>query len=790
MWAFVKNRRKYFLATLVILVAAYYFCLPRTLFKDAYSTVLDDSNGQLLSASISADGQWRFPESDSVSNKFAVALVAFEDKRFWSHPGFDFLSLGRALRENIKAGRTVSGGSTIDMQLIRLSRKAKSRTYLEKVIEIILATRLELRYSKKEILAQYASHAPFGGNVVGLEAACWRYFGRDSRDLSWAEAAMLAVLPNSPSLIHLGKNRQTLKDKRDKLLDKLVRLGKIDSHTCSLAKAEPVPEAPLNLPRHARHLLTRVMKEGHEGRRVSSTLQLPLQVRVEQIVQDHHQHLKGNQIFNAAAIVLEVNSGNVLAYVGNTRVQERGYYGDEVDIISAPRSTGSILKPFLYAAMLDDGKILPQTLLPDIPMVINGFAPQNFSKEFDGAVPADRALIRSLNIPAVHLLKQYRYEKFYSLLKNLGMKTLNNTPDHYGLSLILGGAEGTLWDITGMYASMARVLNNYFDYPGSNCYTPGDFHAPEYVLKSSHSKEELPRTNNSFLSAGSISLIFDMLKEVYRPDEQAGWKYFNSSKTIAWKTGTSFGFRDGWAVGITPHYVVGVWVGNADGTGRPGLTGTQTASPIMFDIFPQIKEEDWFLKPESEMSRITVCASSGHRNTPLCSEVDTVWISNPGLQSSPCPNHTTIHLSSDKRYQVNTACTAVNSMVEENWFVLPPVQEFYFRQKNLSYKTLPPFHESCHQELTTASMELIYPKPRSRIFVPRELDGSPGKVVFEVAHHNSRTALYWHLDGNYVGSTRNSHQLSLHPLSGDHTLVLVDESGESLQRNFEVISGR
>jgi len=301
-----EKRRNYFLIAVFAIAVAFYFCLPDPLFKDSYSTVLNDRNGELLSASIAADGQWRFPESDSISEKFAQALVTFEDKRFWHHPGVDVLSLSRAFRENVKAGKIVSGGSTISMQLIRLSRKEKSRTYLEKIAEIILATRLELAYSKSEILAMYASHAPFGGNVVGLEAACWRYFGRDSRDLSWAEAAMFAVLPNSPSLIHLAKNREALKIKRDKLLDKLALNGKMDSPTCELAKAESVPQSPLDLPRYARHLLVRAMKEGHQQTKVSSTLQLPLQMHVEQIVQMHHQRLKSNQIFNAAAIVLEV----------------------------------------------------------------------------------------------------------------------------------------------------------------------------------------------------------------------------------------------------------------------------------------------------------------------------------------------------------------------------------------------------------------------------------------------------------------------------------------------------
>src|SRR5690606_31273295 len=220
-------------------------------------------------------------------------------------------------------------------------------------------------------------------------------------------------------------------------------------------------------PRHARHLLTRVMKEERNMQRVRSTIDLSLQQHVERILDEHHQRLKGNQIFNAAALVLSVESGEVLAYTGNVGEVGEGH-GAAVDVITSPRSTGSILKPFLYAAMLDEGRILSGTLLPDVPTIVAGYSPQNFSNQYDGAVRADMALIRSLNVPAVHLLMDYRYEKFHALLKSMGMSTLARPAEHYGLSIILGGAEGTLWDITGMYASMARTLNHYFQWPGKN----------------------------------------------------------------------------------------------------------------------------------------------------------------------------------------------------------------------------------------------------------------------------------------------------------------------------------
>lgn len=782
---FIIRYKRYFFGFTAILAIGYWFCLPSLLFDDPYSTVLEDYQGELLSASIASDGQWRFPAITAVPEKFSQALIAYEDKRFRNHPGIDILSFGRAMKQNFDAGKVVSGGSTINMQVIRLSRKGKSRNVFEKLIELILATRLEIRYSKDEILALYASHAPFGGNVIGLEAACWRYFGREPEELSWAEAAMLAVLPNAPSLIHPGKNRQKLLEKRNRLLEKLKNTKVIDQFTYELAIQEPVPEEPHALPRYARHLLTHAVQDGNAQKKIKSTVQLPLQQRVEQILSDHHQRLRGNHIYNVSAIVLDVETGHVLAYVGNADTDAE--HGRDVDVIIAPRSTGSILKPFLYAGMLEDGRILPKTLLADIPTVINGFAPQNFKREYDGAVAADKALIRSLNIPAVHMLREYRYERFHELLKNIGITTLSQPPDHYGLSLILGGAEGTLWDVTGIYASMARTLNHYHRYPQwKNKYDRTDFHAPSYINGRSSENRNMEAT--SWFSAASIYQTFEALKEVYRPGEETGWRYFTSSKKIAWKTGTSFGFRDGWAVGVTPQHVVGVWAGNADGEGRPGLTGTETAAPVMFDIFSQLQGHAWFQPPLPEMQQIAVCTKSGQRSSELCESSYMTWVGNSGLESSACVYHKKIHLTQNKKFRVHSECEPLDRISSTNWFVLPPVQEYYFSQKNQSYQPLPPFRQDCQSTSNVASMDLIYPKPGARIFIPRDLDGTPGSSVFELAHRSATTKVYWHLDGEFIGETKKTHQLALNPGEGKHILTVVDETGESIERSFEVIS--
>ena len=787
-WQAIRStgkRKKIVGGFLVGALVFYYFALPKEIFQKPYSTVLEARGGQLLSASIADDGQWRFPQNDSLPQRFIESLITFEDKRFFYHPGVDPLSMGRALIQNIRSRKVVSGGSTITMQVIRLSRTPGSRNLFEKAREIILATRLEFSYSKNEILSLYASHAPFGGNVVGLDAACWRYFGRSSQHLSWAEAAMLAVLPNAPSLIHPGKNRAALKWKRDNLLDKLYRTGKIDSLTCVLSKEERIPEKPQPLPNSARHLLARMKKEGLAEESLRSTIDYNLQERVEQKLGNYHDKLKANQIRNGAVLVLDVTSGAVLAYAGNVNGNDAGS-GTEVDIITSRRSTGSILKPFLYAACMDDGLLLPETILPDIPVMMNGFAPRNFSKEYDGAVSAGDALIRSLNIPSVYMLKDYRYEKFYSLLNNMGFTTLNRPPDHYGLSLILGGAEGTLWDITGMYASMARTLNNYFEHPGRNRYRLSDFHPPAYVADKGRGERELQET--SWLSAASIYLTFEKLQELYRPAEESGWKYFNTSKKIAWKTGTSFGFRDGWAVGVTGDYAVGVWIGNADGEGRTGLTGTNTAAPLMFDIFSLLPARSWFEAPRSEMIELITCRRSGQRASAHCDITDKVWVSTRGVETPACAYHKIIHVSADKRLQVHSQCADVGDILHEKWFVLPPVQEYYYRSKNISYKPLPAFQPGCDAYSNLPAMDLVYPKPNARILIPRDFDGKAGSSVFELAHRDNNASVFWHLDGVFIGMTKGTHRLALNPPEGPHVLTILDERGQSLKEHFTIIS--
>jgi len=383
------------------------------------------------------------------------------------------------------------------------------------------------------------------------------------------------------------------------------------------------------------------------------------------------------------------------------------------------------------------------------------------------------------------MLQQYGVPRFYHLLKKLGIQSLNQPPDHYGLSLILGGSEVSLWELAGIYSSFGRVLNHYYQNQGLN--NKKDWRMPNFKNQLATGTEKAKLEPGYLLNPASIWLTLNALLEVNRPEELSGWKSFSSSEKIAWKTGTSFGFRDAWAVGITPEYVVAVWAGNADGEGRSGLTGVSAAAPIMFDIFNILPNKNWFDPPFDEMSKVVVCRQSGYRASSICEPVDTVWIHSKGKKTTACPYHQLIHLDKTKRYRVNSNCYDPNEMKHTSWFVLPPVMEWYYKTNNPVYHPLPTWLPGCDENIQRKPMEFIYPGENTKLYIPIELDGSPGSIIFEAAHHNENAIIYWHIDEEYLGLTRQPHQLTIQPKEGKHILTLVDDKGNVLKKRIEVL---
>lgn len=758
------TRRTIFASLLAVLFIFYIFCLPKQLFDVSYSTVVTDRNNELLGARIADDEQWRFPPCDSVPEKFKICLVEFEDQYFHWHWGVNPLSIIRAFIQNAKEKRIVSGGSTITMQVVRLSRN-KKRTLGEKLIEGIWATRLEFRYSKNKILALYASHAPFGGNVVGLDAASWRYFGRSADQLSWAESATLAVLPNAPSMLHLAKNRQALLEKRNRLLKKLLDKNMIDELTYELALSENLSGEPLPLPQIAPHLVTRFYNT-KRGEQSVSTIDKQIQIKVENLLDRRHREFSRSDIQNIATIVIDIATNEVIAYCGNVRFDEKSF-GNQVDVIQAERSTGSVLKPFLFETMLSEGEILPNTLVPDIPMNINGFAPQNFNLQCEGAISASDAVIRSFNIPLVYLLRQHSVPKFHYYLKQNQIATLPRSASNYGLSLILGGAEAKLGDITNAYANMARTLLG--------------LESSKYTLL----LNEKSRLINTTFNRGAVWQVFDAIKEVNRPEE-IDFRAIQTVQKIAWKTGTSYGFRDAWAVGVTPRYAVGVWVGNASGEGKPNLTGARTAGPVLFDIFEILPSSEWFQLPEGEFTETEICRQSGHLKGRFCDETDSTLVLPVGLRSEVCPYHIRINLTADEQFRVYENCIGQESVVQKSWFVLPPAWAWYYRQHNPNYRALPSFKLGCGNDFHNP-MQFIYPQGNTRVYLPKQMDGTTGAITFELAHAHQNAHVFWHINNEYVGSTSDFHKLSVNLPVGQHSITVVDNEGNTLSVSVETM---
>lgn len=751
----------------IFLIWYLFFSLPKPLFKEETSTLIYSQDNKLLGATISEDEQWRFPANDSVPKRFEICITQFEDAYFRKHPGVNPVSLFRALRQNFSSDKIVSGGSTISMQTIRLAKRNPKRTYIQKFLEIIQATRLELTNSKDKILKYYVSHAPFGGNVVGLDAAAWRYYAKSSDQLSWGESATLAVLPNAPSLIFPGKNQDLLRKKRNRLLKKLWDEEFIDKDDYELAILEPLPGKPNALPEIAPHLLHTAAKT-HKGKRLRTTLDSNLQEQLNLIVESHKQELSSKQIHNMAVLVLELKSGHVKAYVGNTSDRNNSY-SNQVDIIHAKRSSGSILKPFLYASMIQEGKLLPKMLISDTPMDIT----ENYDRTYSGAVPADEALARSLNIPSVHMLENYSVAKFHHRLQEFGFTTFTQTPKHYGLSLIVGGGEVTLWELAQAYRNMAYGVMK----PNSFVFNQ----KIDYLKNSDTDLRKLP------VNAQSSYLTLQALFDVARPDSESGWQVY-SDKNIAWKTGTSHGFKDAWSVGVSTQYVVAVWVGNADGEGRPGILGVKAAAPVMFDVFSRLKSQDRFEKPPLNWIEVETCKETGYLMGENCAESVTIEIPASAENGPVCPYHQKVHLDKTRTYRVNNECYPVTEMVMEKRFVLPPVEAYYFQKINPNYQPLPSFGENCVDPSGRKPFDFVYPKNFTRIFLPRDFSGNQQEVVFEIAYLRPENPLFWYLDGNYVATTQNIHKLALRPEPGLHSITVSDKEGNRIQKSFRIVN--
>jgi penicillin-binding protein 1C len=546
------------------------------------------------------------------------------------------------------------------------------------------------------------------------------------------------------------------------------------------------------LPQRAPHLLE-TLAARHGPRRFQTTLDAALQQRTRDALDRHAARLATEGIHNAAVLVVDNATFEVRAYVGNaSRGSDppdaavgapRGEVasdpdgdgnGRAIDLLQRPRSTGSVLKPFLFALMLEAGEILPDVLVPDVPTRFGGFAPENADHRHRGAVPASLALARSLNVPAVRMLADHGVARFHAELEQLGLTTLHRTPAGYGLTLVLGGAEATPVELAGLYANLARTA------------TSGPGEVPhQRALRLLRDDPPGPSRAQARYGPGAAWLTLDALTRVARPGTEGDWDAFADARRIAWKTGTSYGLRDAWAIGTTPETTVAVWVGNASGEGVAGLSGVGSAAPLLFEVFRALEVSDGFPIPDHDLRTVLVCADDGYLEAGGC-ETRPQLAPRHGHFARPSPHHRLVHLDAGGRYRVDSRCARVASMVTRSWLVLPPDQEYWYRQHAPHYRPLPPLHPDCAGQ-DESPIALVYPAEGAGIYVPVELRGDRGRAVFRAVHREPEAVLHWHLDDRYLGSTETFHDLEIDAPPGPHRLVLVDGDGRRLERRFELL---
>ncbi len=717
------------------------------IFEGRYSVSVLDNNGKIIGVYLNKDEQWHLKSTDKIPEKLKRAVMVFEDKNFYSHKGVDFSAVVRAVKDNIFEKRR-TGASTITMQAVKMAQP-KERNYFNKYLEIVHAFKLEKYYKKDEILKMYLNNAPYGGNIVGYKTASYMYFRKSPKELTWGEAALLAVLPNSPGLMNVEKNREKLIEKRNFLLKKLYEENFIDERQYRISLKEPVPDKRYSFPVLAPHLVRRLVNENKDKKIIKSTIDSEIQKKTEKAVKDYSEFLKLSGINNAAVLIINNKNYEVTAYAGSQDFYDFENNG-QVDGITAKRSPGSLLKPFLYAKVIDEGIAAPQSKIPDVPLYFSNFSPQNANKKYYGMVEMRDALIKSLNIPFVELLKDYGEDKFFYFLKDI-LNFEDKNPERYGLSLILGTKEFTMEEIGILYSGLA----NY-----------GNFKNLKYT-------EESTEEGRQLLTKGASYLTLTTMRELERPGME---KFYREKNPVSWKTGTSHGRRDGWAAGVTPEWTVVVWTGNFTGEGNPNLTGVYTGGNLFFNILKFLpKTEKEFVMP-NDLEKIKVDSETGYR---LKYDIPYKEIFYPKdakpLKASPYYKKIFVNKNGEETDSRDESF----SEREEKYILVYPLEVVnYFVRENLDVSNI--FSEKTAEK----TIKFIYPKNSLKIIVPKDFDGEKSLIV-KIANIKNRE-LYWYVNKEYAGKSREKER-SFNLKKGNYEITVVSEKGETAKINFQVV---
>lgn len=740
-------------------------------YTKGYSTIVYSADNKMMNAFLSPDDKWRIRvEFEEVSPQLIEAIIYKEDKYFYYHPGVNPVAIFKAAAKNLVSGKITSGASTITMQVARLISPG-DRNIRSKMREAFRALQLEFHYSKKHILTMYFNLLPYGGNIEGIKAASLIYFEQEPAELSPAQIAMLTVIPNNPNVL-MPQNRTALMNKRNTWLLRLGKAGIFNNQEIDDALAESFESKRYSLPRKTQHLSYRLILESQRNKikdhkgceailapdrsdRIYSTIDLATQNKVESSVTNYIRGLRTLQITNCAVIVLDNRNMQVKAYAGSAGFDEDQFYG-QVDGVKALRSPGSTLKPALYMMAFDRGITSPKSVVTDVPINIGGYRPENYDESYRGTVTIEKALSLSLNVPAVEMLDKVGVVDFSSMLSNANFKWIAKNQKNTGLSLILGGCGTTLEELAGLYASFANH---------------GSFRKLKYVKGS---QNESPVNIGS---TGSTYMITEILTELKRPDLPSEYVDAANLPRIAWKTGTSYGRRDAWAVGYNAENTVAVWVGNFDGKGVPELNGSDCAVPLLFMIFNQLnsRQKDWFFPTKDTDFRL-VCSETGMVPDTFCH--DRVMESFlPGISPSVRCNHLKpVFTNSDESITYCSECLPAKGFKTKLYPNYQPELISYYEEMQIPFSHMPDHNHACNAlseepgpyvtSLTDGAEYLVF-------------EGRKQKLMLKSNCENGVKTVFWYVDKKFLGKCSPSEVIYLQAEKGKHIITCADDKGRT-----------
>ncbi|WP_338965773.1 penicillin-binding protein 1C [Fusobacterium nucleatum] len=728
-----------FILLFIYLIKVYITYDPKKLVEEVnYSKVVLDRKGQILSVFLNNEEEFHIKYDGEVPETLKTAVINYEDKKFYSHSGVDYPRILKSFFNNM-TGRKKMGASTISMQVVKLL-EPKKRTYFNKLVEVVKAYKLESEFSKEEILKIYLNNVPYGSNIVGYSGAIKMYFNKEVKDLSYAEATLLAVLPNSPGILNLKKNNDKLETKRNRLLKTLLDRKLIDERQYKFSLLEKFPNKIYYYEKKAPQFSI-FLKNRYPEKIIKSTLDYNLQKKLEKIVHDYSNAMKDVGINNAAVLVVNNKTKEVLAYVASQDFYDKRNNG-EIDGLQAKRSPASLLKPFLFALSIDDGLIVPDSIYPDVPIYFGNFYPKNSSNTFTGMVKIEEALIKSLNIPFVKLLSDYGVDRFYYFLENN-----DNYPedrfDKYGLSLILGTREMRPVDIAKLYMGLA----NY-----------GKVSNLKYTLT-----EDKPKEYQQF-SRGASYLTLETLSRVVRPGNE---KLYSEQRPISWKTGTSYGMKDAWSVGVSPDYTVLVWLGNFNQKSIFSLSGVETAGNLLFKVFNIVDiNSKTFEKPTDDLKEIEIDEKTGYRKF-YDVESKKVFYPKDAKLLRISPYYKKIFVD-ENDMEIDSRSPNFDKRKEKIVIEYPiEVSNYFFLNGVRENK----------------NVKIAYPVQNLNIFVPKDFDGYK-KVAMKLYNPNNEY-VYWYLDEDYVGYSNEKEKFFELDI-GKHKLTIITENGAREEVKFNI----